>query len=55
MKYEILSFIFYIAFVIGFILLVADSSNLLVLLLIKLLGFTLMVSSGFILGQNRKD
>ena len=40
-------FIFDIAFVIGLILLLADSSNLLVLLLIKVVGFTLMVSSAY--------
>lgn len=51
MKYSSGNFIFYIAFVIGFILMVADSSNVFVLLLIKLLGLALMVSSGYMLGK----
>lgn len=51
MNYSSGNFIFEIAFVIGFILLIADSSNLLVLLLIKLIGFALMVSSAYMLAQ----
>lgn len=43
------SIIFYLMFVIGFILLIADSNSIIALIAVKLLGLALMVSSGYLL------
>lgn len=41
--------VFDLMFVIGFVLLIADSNSIIALVAVKLLGLALMVSSGYLL------
>ena len=43
------SIIFYLMFIIGFVLMLADSNSIIALVAVKLLGLALMVSSGYLL------
>ena len=45
--------IFCVMFVIGFVLMIADSNSIIALVAVKLLGLALMVSSGYLLHINQ--
>lgn len=47
------SIIFYLMFIIGFVLMIADSNSIIDLVAVKLLGLALMVSSGYLLHINQ--
>lgn len=47
------NFVFCIMFIIGFILLIADSTSIIALVAVKLLGLALVVSSSYLLHINK--